>query len=629
MGKLTPSEIKFWLNEAKECEERQRRELTRRNNYPFLVLYYEGVERIDPQSPFVNTAEAYSVINEFFPNTNAKISELMYKYPDILATALKPEAEDGENLMKSALNYGFSRADALVENRVALFDMLYAGYCAVEVDHIIDTSKGVENLPTEEEQAKRQEDNKGFIQKTLDKIRGTGGQNEVETDVESEMPDRREAFATNERTYIRRWNPANIPLDYRADVLKERRYNLKKVELSQAEFNAKYPLFKDKITATDNTSDFAKWDKHDHKKKVMLYEFQIKKKNNEYWNLVISPGYTSEEIDLYKRPYIHNGFNVKIGTLHKYGKLYPISFAQINKKLQDEMNHYVKFMMEVAERSVPKYGADKGRIKDDGMEALRSSNINDVVLTDGMPQSVIQPLAPAIVAKENKELMTIFNDGKQKLWNISQSRLQGVSSSNFATEINIQEAGMMASETDIQEGLRIVMKEQLEALKDIIVQFWDGEYFFKVTGGQMPQWYAAKQVVNPITQQPMIVNPLTDILTGDYEIDVDIISAMRPNKEKKKKDLIDYYTWLINVLRPVLNSQGKDISVEEIKKSAITFGLNPETLFIDLQAPMGVNGMPPQGSPQGGPPGLHPAIPPEVYEAMVQKKMQEMSGKRP
>src|SRR3990167_10527450 len=144
MPKLSLAEIRYWLEEAKSCEERQRYELIQRNNYPFLINYYEGIEKISPTSIYVSAAQVYSIISEYFPNTNSLISEIMYQNPDISAEATKPFEtlqsyqkfqqafpEGGitpEMLMATALKFGFKKLEALIENRVALFDMLYAGY---------------------------------------------------------------------------------------------------------------------------------------------------------------------------------------------------------------------------------------------------------------------------------------------------------------------------------------------------------------------------------------------------------------------------------------------------------------------------------------------------------------------
>lgn len=596
-GKLEWSEVKFWLNEAKSCEDRQKRELVQRNNYPFLINYYEGFEKIDSVYPYVSTSQTLSIINEYFPNTNAKISELMYQNPDIVVEALNPDMSPNENLMKSALMYGMEKSDMLIENRVALFDMLFAGYCAVEVDHIIEKDT-LDLLPEESPQEN------GFIRNTINKFKNAFSDNEAEENVEKEIPSKEESFATSEKTYMRRWSPLNIPLDWKADVLKDRRYNLKKIEISKAEFNVKYPDFKEKVFPTDNKFDFAAGDDRDHTKKIILYEFQIKKKQNKYTTIIISPQYANSEIDIFDRQYPTNGFNVKIGTLHKYGKLYPVSFAQINKKISDEMNHYIRFIMEVSERNIPKFVIDSNKIKEDGETSLRSANVNDIVSCKGNTNGVVTPLQPTQSSPENKQLFDIFDNQTERLWAQSRSKLGAKSESDFAADINIQEEGFRASQLDIQEGLRLLIKEETETFKDIIVSLWDGDYFFKVTGGPKPDWYMPKKVINPITNAPMTLNSLTDILTSDFDVKIDITSSLRPNKEKRKKDFLDYITWLFSPeVAAYLQSQGKTINIEFLEKTAIEFGFNPKNVFVDL----GMAGQIPEGEGMTTNPAVGPA----------------------
>ena len=598
MAKLSLSEIRYWNEEAKSCEERQQHELIKRNNYPFLVNYFEGIEKINPTSPYVSAAEVYAIVNDFFPNTNAIISEIMYQNPDISAEATVPDAEGNERLMASALTYGFNKLDAITENRVAIFDMLYAGYSCVEVDHLKD-DYGFDMLP--EENTERQ----GIMGTIFGKAKEIFGMKEAEEKIEGEAATQEEKYATPEKTLIRRFNPLNVPLDWKAETLKDRRYNLKKCWYSKAEFDAKYPEFKDKVFPEDKSKfDFAKFSRDMYNAKILLYEFQIRRKGNEYWNLVVSPQYTQSEIDYYPRPYATNGFNMKIGTLHKYGKLYPVSFAQVNKKINDEMNEYIRFMMRVAEHNIPKYLADKNKVKVDAETALKNTTINDIAYVDGNPQNACVPLQPTNISTENKELIQIFQRQKEKGWSISEARLSGQGTSEFATELDIQEAGFQAQKGDIQEGLKDLIMQELETLKDVIVKFWDGEYFFKVTGGQKPMWYIPQKAVNPLTGQEMVTNALTDILTGDYELKIDISSSLRPNKERKKKETIEFLTWLTSpAVFAYLQSQGKTINVDDFKKAAQQFGFNPETILIDL---------PPMLSPALNGAGLPPEIPQEM-----------------
>ena len=71
MGKLSPATIRFYLNEAKSCEDRQRIELIQRNNYPFLINYYEGFEEIDTKYPHVGVSQKLSIISEYFPRNKS------------------------------------------------------------------------------------------------------------------------------------------------------------------------------------------------------------------------------------------------------------------------------------------------------------------------------------------------------------------------------------------------------------------------------------------------------------------------------------------------------------------------------------------------------------------------------
>ena len=578
MSQLTTAEIQFWKSEAESCENRQRLQLIQSNNYPFLINYYEGIEKTDALHPYVATAQRYSIISEYFPNTNALISEIVYQNPDILLEATNPSAEEEMPLMKSALIYFWDKANGLVENRVALFDMLYAGYCAVEVD-IMPAQNKKEDITAIAER----EEPKGIFDKVAGAIKKALNVDEAEENLAKLSPPMETAFATAQGTYIRRYDPLDVPLDWRAERIEDRRYNLKKVWLSKAEFDAKYPKFKNRVDAQELRFEFSKHDMVMHNRKVLLYEFQVRMKGNEYMTIVISPSVNTEEIDMFTRPYATNGFNMKIGTLHKYGKLYPKSFAQINKKMQDEMNHYVRHLMEVAERNIPKYVIDKNKVKVDAKEALRNTNVNDIVEVDGNTTGAVTPLQPTQTSYENKELLAIFQDQKNKLWSVSEPRVGGKGQTQFATELAIQEAGFQAKQIDIQEGLRMLIQQEIETGKDLIATFWDDAIFLKVTGHPKMQWYEPKLSPDPNNPDKQIVlNPLTELLTADYDVKIDISAALRPNREAQLQRMIAFMTQIV-AIRSLFQSQGKDINIEEIVRISKEFGWNPDKLLIDYQ----------------------------------------------
>ena len=218
MSKLSQSEVKYWLEEIKSCESRQDKELKQRNNYPFLINYYEGRLRLNPMHPHVATHEFASIINDYFPSINSLISEIMYQNPDIIVDAAKPTAsiidrqtgqptiidvEAQAPLMKSAIQYGQEKTEMLVENRVGLFDMIVAGFCAIEVNHIVSREETA-NLPNEEQMKQRIP----LVQKVVNALKKTKTTEEADEKLESQRDDK-QAFST-EKTYVKRWNPLDI-----------------------------------------------------------------------------------------------------------------------------------------------------------------------------------------------------------------------------------------------------------------------------------------------------------------------------------------------------------------------------------------------------------------------------------
>ena len=578
--KLSTAEVKFWLSEARSCVERQRIELLQRNNYPFLINYYEGVEKVDAQHPHVSSNQQMAIINEYFPSTNSLISELMYRNPDLILEALKPQAEDDLPLMKSALNYLFDKGEALIENRIALFDMLYAGYCAVEVDQL-NTKEDGEEKKDEEEPTEIEEGKTSVFDKFKKGFKKALDPDEAEKILAQMSPQIESNFSTVQGSYIRRYDPLDIPLDWRAERLKDCRYRLKKVWMSKAEFDVKYDKYKNKVEVEEEKFEHSKHLSSLHNNKVMLFEFQVRLKGGVYRTIVLSPHVLTEAIDMFDRPYTTNGFNIKIGTLHKYGKLYPKSFAQINKTMQDEMNEYVRHMMDVAQRNVPKHVTDKNKVKTNAKDALMSSNVNDIVEIDGNTIGAVTPLQPTQVAYENKELLSIFQDQKNKLWSVTEARISGRSQAEFATDLAIQDQSFQQRNIDIQEGLRILIQDELNTGKDLIVAFWDNEIFLKVSGSEKMDWYEPVMVQDPQNPDRQIIeNPLADLLTGDYFIDIDIASSVQPNRSQELQRMTFFMTQLVQ-MRPVLIEQGKDINIDEIKRISKEFGWNPDKIFVE------------------------------------------------
>jgi len=601
MGKLLPMEVQFWLSEIKSAEARQLRELIKRWKYPTVVSYYEGSLQIEPNftdSVNAQNRQLSAIINKHFPKTNVLISEIMFQSPDITADPTKPFAtvadqeinvEEAAPLMEGAVEYMYDKTGAQEENRVALFDMLYAGYCAVEVD----TAKarktdgiGVVKLPTDEEAAQREGGIVGRMKEGARRVKkALSNEQQAEDKFELEAADENEGFSDISETFVRRWDPLNILFDWQAKTMKESRYLIKKRIMSKSKFDKEYPEFKDKVQA-GKFLDFGAHQLEREKQSVIVYEVQVKKSKSRYDTIVLTPTLRDSELDSFKRPYTTNGFNIKIGTLHKYGKIYPVPVAKINKTLSDEMNEYIYNWKDVAERNIPKYLRNTKKVGEDGVDALRSKHTNDVIDVDGDPTGALEPLKPTRLSNDNKELIGVFQSEQDKTWNVSDTKTGGRDRNvKFAEELKQQESGFQATTLDIQEGLRKLIQEELETGKDIIVTFWDGELFIKVTGGAKPGWYIPK------TLGGVVINPLSEMLSADYHIKIDITKAFRPNTDKQKNDLVLLLREMISPqMEVVLQKQGRQLAAGFVDKIVKKFGQDPDLMFEPLAETEGIPG---------------------------------------
>jgi len=102
-------------------------------------------------------------------------------------------------------------------------------------------------------------------------------------------------------------------------------------------------------------------------------------------------------------------------------------------------------------------------------------------------------------------------------------------------------------------------------------------------------WYEPVMVQDPQNPDRQIIeNPLADLLTGDYFIDIDIASSVQPNRSQELQRMTFFMTQLVQ-MRPVLIEQGKDINIDEIKRISKEFGWNPDKIFVEHQPQMQPN----------------------------------------
>lgn len=598
--------LDFWKSEIRSSLKRQKTEFIDRINYNELVRYFEGLQ-------YPGNKSLLAIVDEFSPSILSVITSVYYQNPTVQVEAANPQA-DGMvqpsmmyllqhpefrpfslvDMLKSSLTYGMTKSGMKEEMQIATFDLMIAGYAGVEMNHSSVNQEAPTSDPNDIVEGMNQVGNmigsfidgaKSMIGKVMGKESKT--QDEVETDV---MADTQSNLRTDftDRTYCKRYNPLDVLFDPRAEVFKESRWVGKRIRMTVSEFNAQYPKFKDKISASSGDSFAVEYSEHqnkDNKKSVTLYEIEIKKKGPRNCVLVLHPA-LDEPVDYYERAIVTNNFALKYGCIDKYGKIYPMSRGRKAKGPQDDINHYMTIQFEHVDRAQRKIGVYMEGLTEAGKSSQRSADVYAIV-EKSTPQPVYEVMPAPSVVPENEMIVLTMKDSINK--NVGSNNLAKGEKSDNPTlgQDQLQEQSFQVNINSVQDALGDLADQEIDELKDIQQQVWDGEDYFRVTGIQGGDaWYDPS------------MGPLADILVGDFTVRTNISSSMRPNPMKDRADLMEYTTYITSpVMVQFAMMHGKRPSMEPLNNLTKQFNLNPEMVFEDVNLEPQAMPVPTQANP--------------------------------
>lgn len=599
-------ELNYWKGEIRTSQKRQKKEFIDEIDYEKQIKYLESKQ-------VGSTNNQWCVMDEYSPAVISVVSAVYYQNPTIQVEAKNPDASklvqpsllyllqhpefkpfNQTDLLRGALIYSMEHSGLKDEMQIAAFDLLLAGYAVVEENHKV----GNDEEPREDSTPNPVQN---IVSKGVDAVKGMVDSFFDKKDSEEEVAekvakDTHNLYTdTTSKTYTKRWSPMDILFDSRALVFKESRWIAKRIIMTLAEFHAKYPQFKNK-NVTGGESPEMNYSQHldeKNRKMVVLYEIEIKTNGPRNHILVLNMA-LDEPVDYYERPIITNNFSLKYGCVDKYGKIYPMSRGRKAQRPQDDINHYMTVQFEHVDRAQRKIAYFEGGLTEAGKAAARSSDVYALVAKN-TPQPVFEPMPAPQVVIENKEIVMAMRETINKSVGTSELAKVGDSNNDTLGQDELQAQAFMSNVNAVQDALQEIANQILDAKKDIVLQVWDGDDYFKVTGIQGGDaWYDPS------------MGPLADILIGDYSVRANIATAARPNPMKERRDMMELNALVTSPqMVEFAMLHGKKPSMETLNNLIKNFNMNPEMVYEPLQPVMpGIPGampgapMPPQDSGQ-------------------------------
>lgn len=607
---IPESEIKYWKDEISAGERRRKAEFLDVCSYDKIIKYYEG-----KQGKLNNGADI--VLDEISTGLNSILSTIISRKPGIATKAnhklaqgyveppmlyriLNPDFQPflRTDLMQASIKWLIDQDyfDIVQVLRLCGFDLLTAGFCMAEANHATEPLKTA-NQTEEPGQPREQEPeapSKGFFSDLMSDVgkfmRDPLGNTEklsveeTEQEVMKKLEYNRDGF--RDWTYCLRWDPRDIIFDSRAKLFNESRCITKIIRKSLAEFNFMYPNFKDKVPMSERLDlEYGIGKSYDDQKGVVLYQTEILYRNKINKVLITAKG-IDKALDCYFDPVETNGFKLKYECLDDYGKIYPVSRALKCLSSQDSLNKLVTQESEHALRSSRKTAYFEGGLTPEGKLAMNSSNVY-AQCPKNTPAPIFESVPYNPVSPDNKELQMKLTDNINK--NIGSNDLVKSGDSNNPTlgQDMIQMQGFQANRGHIANKINTLASKLLNTAKDIIMQLWDGQDYFKVTGQKGGEfWY------DPA------MGPISDLVEGDYLIETDISEAGIDNMFRKRQEageMLDRLTNPMIVQFAMMN--GRKVDIKPLEDYIKSFDKNPDTYLPPLQP---INPMQQQiTSPQG------------------------------
>lgn len=571
--KIDDSEVSFWRKELDASEKFQKEQFLSRIDYSGLIKYFEGI-----QTKANRAIETMAILDEMSPAISSVVANTYYQDPTVAVKAKHPLAEKMVqppllymiqnpdfkpfslvDLMSGALREQMRKVGMKDEMQLATFDLILAGFACVE--------SSILSTPIIRKTRQRLAAKEGLLEKAVGFVKKTFQQgNLTDAELEEKLARERgyEAVGFETSSYVTRWDPREILFDSRATNYKSSRFIAKIVRKSAGEFSSMYPEHKGKIPGGHQFDMEFSADKSEQDRKgVTLYEIQIKKQDG-LDILVLARG-ISEAVDYYRLPYRTNGFTVKYRSLDRYGKIYPMSRARKAVKSQDQLNDLCTHMMEHTLRQNRKVAYDKTKLTDQGELNMKSSDPYALVAKNG-PGQLWESMPQPNTTPDNPALQMAFRDSINKSIGVSELSKMGDSKNETLGQDQLENVAFQVQSSQLKDAIRELANDVLDTQKDILMQVADESMLFQVTGLKGGQfWYTPEMGAIP------------DIVMGDYLVDVDMVSAERPDPISDNQKNIAYAQFMTSPqTMTYMASVGKRPAISVIESAVKSFGRNPE-----------------------------------------------------
>ena len=484
-----------------------------------------------------NDTKHLLAFSRLFQATNTIIPNLYYQNPSPIVLAGRGSDQNSTALMSSILKHYMKLNRAKEQNQEAILNAWFfgmgwkkIGYRTVFLPRVDEPESQIDNG-------------------VLDKLRSAasslfGKPDNTESKERPELVDYETLFNDSE-------SPMNVMVDHKADLLNCKAilhriprtiYDLENYGdydeelLKELEAN-----MKDKYGSRFSSRE----------SDVMLNELHIQQRNG-IWILTFADGFT-KPLRYDKSTYAGKGFLFSpIVFTNEPGVRYPISHMKVASQVQSKQDKLATMFVELIARSVNLTVVNEKALAPGQKDALEKNLLRGILsMKDKFSAQDIQSFSSGNVPQSLQPLMAMLQQNITEILGTDEQMVGGKSSNDTLGQDELARSGTKIRSSGMQDRVRDWMINQFEKEGTLIKQFSNHELHVVITGKDYSDPLSGEKVEDKWVEFGTERNPLgaKHSLQGQFDYDIDIEEAIKPNKQAQQQQ---YEKMMVTLANPAM-----------------------------------------------------------------------------
>jgi len=531
--KLNQADWDYYRKHLKDCRSLQEKDLLGRMDADLYKAYYMG-EDSKTASKYSDSEEEILEkisLNKIYPATNRVVPSLYYQNPRIKFTPRKGTTGFAADIATATINYDYREKKVKRENQKTILDAWYVGTGVCKIGY------QTRFVYKEQEQKKR-----GLFGRQPD-----AAEKEIDY-IEYEGP------------WVKRLNPLDVFRDAKRPVDEDRiiwiRYKRTLQDIIEAGFYEYDREFVQRFGKKDNRDV-----------ELELYEGWIRTKEG-LFILVEVDGY-NKPIRWEKSSWLGDGFPICFLTFAEMNdEYYPVSPMKVAIKQQKHINYGATLQMNIIDHFINMIGVNETALTEEGKKLLRTNPTGGILKFKQAISGNVGPITSATIPADLFAVVKLMQDNLQECLTTSGLRLGSSESEKTLGQDQMKEMGNVMGMSGMQDKIREYVMEQAQKVLQMRKQFSTAREIVPITGMDIINPITGKLITDEWLEFGTPGSPVTlkEAIAGDYDCDVDIKSALKPNEAQILMVFDKMIEKLISI-EPILERNNQKIDFGRLVKS--------------------------------------------------------------